>query len=715
MRFRWPTGIVVLAIAAAFAVLSGSASSSGVVTKTITPSPPWTAAQLTAPTGDNWLEYYGSLSGERYSSLKQITTSNVSTLKEVWHMSLGTCTAGIIAGDPVIPGAPNGAAGNPTNCGSMESNPVAVDGVLYTTNAPLGAVFAIDAATGAQIWKWTPSYAGEILNNGSIFTPGSGGRRPGVAVGEGLVFVGLPDGRIVATQPGHRERRCGRAPWGRTSTMRRARAPRSTSTAWSSPVTARATAAATAPPSRPSGPRTARASGPGARSRRPGKPGTAPGQTTARAATAARSTAAARSGSPRSSTLPGTCSIVGTGNPEPWNSRGPGTNLYTDSIVALDLYTGQLKWYFQQVHHDLWDSDLPNNGVLFDGKFKVNGKMVTRPAVAYVNKVGMTFVIDRVTGKPLIPVKETPVPQLKSDGVNTWPTQPVPRTQNVLFNPIGKDGIPCTTPDAVTSLGTPFATATAPDGKPYKIGCAYTPYDTTQYAVMPFEMMDWPASSYSPETHSMITCGVTGRATAMEQIPAASQVASTFGGLGANRLGVGDGSTPISNSGNFTSLDVQTGRYTFHQHWPAICYSGSANTAGGVTFVGHFGTGDGSKGDGYLEAVNTKTGASLWTSPTMPYPVAAAPITYTVNGKQYVTVEVGGAGHNDVTRPYGLLDPRRVRGDSSTRSPSRNGLVPVAAAASSGRRHCTWHSTPLAGAVLWSPQVALVSVSTISV
>src|SRR5206468_4084708 len=115
--------------------------------------------------------------------------------------------------------------------------------------------------------------------------------------------------------------------------------------------------------------------------------------------------------------------IVGTGNPEPWNSRGPGMNLYTDSIVALDLATGKLKWYFQENHHDLWDSDLPNNGVLFTGAFKVSSKVkvhgktktvtktVQRPAVAYVNKVGMTFVMDRVTGKPLIPVKETPVPQ----------------------------------------------------------------------------------------------------------------------------------------------------------------------------------------------------------------------------------------------------------------------------------------------------------------
>jgi hypothetical protein len=161
----------------------------------------------------------------------------------------------------------------------------------------------------------------------------------------------------------------------------------------------------------------------------------------------------------------------------------------------------------------------------------------------------------------------------------------------------------------------------------------------------------------------MVTCGVTGRATAFEQIPKEAQVATLFGGLGAARLGVGDGSTPISNTGNFTSLNLNTGGYVFHQHWPAICYSGSANTAGGLTFVGHWGSGNGSDGQGYLEAVATKTGKSLWTSPTMPYPVAAAPIVYSVGGKEFVTVEVGGAGHNDTSRPFGLLDPRRSRGD----------------------------------------------------
>ena len=81
-RFRLPAGVTVLALVAAIGILATTASSSRVVTKTITPSPGWSAAQLSAPAGDNWLEYYGGLSGDRYSSLSQITTSNVSTLKD---------------------------------------------------------------------------------------------------------------------------------------------------------------------------------------------------------------------------------------------------------------------------------------------------------------------------------------------------------------------------------------------------------------------------------------------------------------------------------------------------------------------------------------------------------------------------------------------------------------------------------------------------------
>jgi quinohemoprotein ethanol dehydrogenase len=677
-RSRLRRGVSVLGVLAIAGIFAAFGTSSGVRVSAITPAPAWTAAQLSAPSGANWLEYYGDLSGDRYSSLDQINTSNVASLKEAWHMSLGTCTADIIAGAPVVPGASPGSKNNPTNCGSMESNPVAVDGVLYTTNAPLGQTFAIDASSGAIIWEYTPSYAGETLPNGSPFSPGSGGRRPGVAIGEGKVYVGLPDGRLVAL-----DQTTGNEVWESAVGSYKVNAKISAAPIYVNGMVIVGDGSGDGGGASPSLQAFRAANGGHIWSwspiPSPGQPGFSTWQ-----ANCANGNGSVNYGggsfwqSPVVDTKLNTL-IVGTGNPEPWNTRCPGQDLYTDSIVGLDLASGHMTWYFQTAHHDLWDSDLPNNGVMFTGTFKVktthkvkvHGKTVTRtttksvsrPAVSYVNKYGMTFVLDRATGKPLLPVKETPVPQNHSPGVNTWPTQPIPATKNVLFNPINKDNIPCATPDAATATGALYASSTAPDGKPYKMGCAYTPYDTTQYVVTPFEMMDWPASSYAPSTHSMVTCGVTGRATGFEQIPAASQVPTLFGGLGAARLGVSDGSTPLSNSGNFTALNVETGQYTWHQHWPAICYSGSANTAGGITFVGHFGTGNGAKGDGYLEAVDTKTGKSLWTSPTMPYPVSAAPIVYAVNGKEYVTVEVGGSGHNDVTRPNGLLDSHRVRGD----------------------------------------------------
>lgn len=637
-RSGWISLLGCAALAVTAGVFASTSSSARQAVKAITPSPVYTAKQLNAPAGNDWLVHFGSLNGNRYSSLTQVTKANVGTLKEAWHISLGVC-------------ATKNAA-----CGSMESNGVVADGVFYTQVAPLGDVFALDAATGATLWKWTPTYE-------TGFNVGAGGRRAGVAIGEGKVYAGLTDGHLVAL-----DQQSGKVAW--TTEV----APwRKGGKVSSAPIYANGMILVGDGAGDNGGNSASMQAFRAANGNRlwswsvipaPGQVGS---ETWTNDGKGGNGSSLYGGGSLWESPLIDTARklvIFGTGNPEPWNSRGPGLNLFTDSIVALDLYTGQLKWYFQTTHHDLWDSDLPNNGVMFDAKYKIDGKLVKRPGVAFVNKVGMTFVLDRETGKPLIPVDEVPVPQSTAPDVNTWPTQPVPRTKNVLFNPIGKDGIPCVDPNvSQTSLGILYSVATAPDGKPYKNGCAYDPYDTTQYVVVPFEMMDWPASSFSPENNTMITCGVTGRARAMEQIPAASQVAGAFGGLGVSQLGVSDGSPPTSNTGNFAALDVTTGKLKFWQHWPAICYSGSVNTASGITFVGHYGTGNGSDGKGWLEAVDTANGKSLWKSPLMNYPVASAPITYSVGGKQYVTVEVGGAGHNDVTRPLGLTNPARLRGD----------------------------------------------------
>ena len=105
-----------------------------------------------------------------------------------------------------------------------------------------------------------------------------------------------------------------------------------------------------------------------------------------------------------------------------WGGDRPGNNAYANSIVAVDAETGKYKWHFQTVHHDIWDSDIPSAGALFD--VVQNGRRI--PAIAHVGKTSYFFVLDRVTGKPLITVEERPVP--KGDVPTEWysPTQPFP-------------------------------------------------------------------------------------------------------------------------------------------------------------------------------------------------------------------------------------------------------------------------------------------------
>jgi quinohemoprotein ethanol dehydrogenase len=666
---------------------ASSAAPSAPAKMLITPPPAFTADQMNAPAGDNWLSNMGNLQGDRYSSLTQVTPANVGTLKEAWHIHLGTCPT------------------KDAQCGSLEANAVVYAGTYYI-QTPKSDVFALDGATGATIWHYVPVFDGpsNCVPTGSCepgFNVGTGGRQPGVAIGDGRIYVARRDGTLVALDP-----LTGGVVWKTELLSWRVGGRVSDAPIYVNGIVLSGDSGGDG--GSPSNSMQALDARTGARLwqwtviPRLGQPGA----NTWPAADVAFSSAYGGGAMWESPIIDTKNSLVifGTGNTEPWNSRGPGKNLYTDSIVALNLYTGQLVWGYQTTHHDMWDSDLPNNGVMFNAPFKItehytakvkvkyrvkrHGKYVTKyrikkvkktrkvtktqPGVAYVNKYGWTFVLNRLTGKPLLPIKEVKVPTLpNSPGVNAWPTQPVPQVDFVTDDLIAKDGSGRNCADGnqtQTNFYTPFGTATDPIlQKPFKVGCTYDPYDTTQQVVTPFEEMDWPASSYSPENHTMITCGVSKRARGFLQVPAASQRPNSNGGIGAGIQGTGDTST--SNWGNFTAFDVTTGKRTggnaWHQRWDAPCYSGSMNTASGITFIGHLGQQpNGQDGQGYLEAVNTKTGASLWKSPPMDAPVGAAPVTYTVNGKQYVSVAVGGQSHNDVSRPFGLTDPRRLRNDS---------------------------------------------------
>jgi quinoprotein glucose dehydrogenase len=105
-----------------------------------------------------------------------------------------------------------------------------------------------------------------------------------------------------------------------------------------------------------------------------------------------------------------------------WGGDRPGNTLFANSIVAVDAETGKYRWHFQTVHHDLWDSDMPNPPVLVD--IRQNGRTV--PALASVGKTGYMFILNRVTGKPIFGVEERPVPKGSAPGEWYSPTQPFP-------------------------------------------------------------------------------------------------------------------------------------------------------------------------------------------------------------------------------------------------------------------------------------------------
>jgi alcohol dehydrogenase (cytochrome c) len=643
---------IVLALAFFVVGAGTSAATRGSSTAAIALAPAWTAAQLEAPAGVNWTQIQGDLENDRYSTLGQIKPSNVSKLTLAWHIHMGDCKTGNQL------------------CSGEEENATVYDGVMYLEDVH-SQVFALNAATGKTIWKVNPKWL-------PGFKVGPGGRTPGVSIGQGLVYQALGDGQLIAYN-----QKNGKDVWSTVVGPYEKGVSLSVTPAYYDGMVVVGTSG--------------------------GDGGSVSSIISAFNATTGQivwtwSEAPTRS-QPGGNSWPlsdrtgsnygggalwqnpvidakDNLVITGTGNPNPWNDRGPGEDLWTDSIVALNASTGAFVWGYQTSHHDEWDSDLPDNAMLVNET--VGGTPVT--AVVSVTKDGYTYVLNAKNGKPLEPVKIEKVPVSSAPLTNNWPVQPVPQTPSTIAGCISGDptshGGASHCYDQPLGGGTAgracadserWASVKAPDGKPYLVSCYYEPYTTKQYVVMPFESMDWQASSYSRLTHEFITCGTTNRSFAFEQIPPASQVVDPAGGIGFGIAGVPDSSIDplnLNDFGNFTALNLSTvtpssgGKDAWHQIWLAPCFSGSVDTASGLTFVGHLGVGLAKNGKGYLAAVDSKTGAQLWQSPLMDAPAAAPPITYSVDGVQYVSEVVGGENHTDPTRPSATNPNARVRGDS---------------------------------------------------
>jgi alcohol dehydrogenase (cytochrome c) len=528
---------------------------------------------LVAPPTTSWPTNGGNWYNQRYSPLTQIDRSNVANLKGVWRTRLGGSGAGAQH--------------------SGEAQPLVVDGLIYV---PTGAndLYALDVTTGAVVWE----YRAHLDAANDVVCCGWTNR--GVAHGQGRIFMGQLDGKLVAL-----DAKTGAVAWS-------VQAER-----WQDGFSI------TSAPLYYDGRVITGFSGAeyGVRGRvkafdaRDGELVwtfyTIPGR-----------------GEPGHSTWPQDNEIwqhcggtvwqtpavdpelgllyFSTGNPGPdYNGAvRAGDNLYTSSILAVEAKTGRYRWHFQQVHHDIWDYDSSSPVVLFDLEYA--GR--PRKGVAQPSKTGWVYILDRTDGTPLIGIDERSVPQEPRQA--TAATQPYPRGDAFV----------------------PQHVAIAPEDYPLvNGGRIFTPFWTDREVPLKPGYSggaNWPPSAYDPTTGYFYVCaqdrvGVYRADPLTAERPPTGEryVAGIFGASGLPSFGV------------FAALDLRTNTIVWQQHWADTCYSGATTTAGGLVFVG--------RNDGRLTALDSANGVKLWefqTGAGMNAPVSV----FEHGGKQYVVAYSAG-------------------------------------------------------------------------
>jgi quinohemoprotein ethanol dehydrogenase len=595
--WRWPVLALVVAVNAAV-VLTASASKEAAAPL---PAPAFTPEETVAFPADNWIGYNGNGYNTRHSTLNQISTANVKALKIAWRQQMK------IPGLKYKPGAFGTFA---------EATPVIYGGVIYVPDTG-NNVWALDASTGERIWVHRTKQK-KLAGLGASFPT------RGLTVADGKVFLAAADASIQALNQS-----TGRVVWRKVVANNLAG-----HTFTNAPLYV-------------DGKIITGSSG--------GDSG-APGFVVALNATNGRELwrfqvipqkpsdpgwsswpkKRAYNGGGAMWNVPAVDPQLGliylvTGNPIPYSGikRGRGKELFTDSILALDMRTGKLRWHFQTTHHDIWDYDATNAAILFD--LPINGRL--RKGIVHAGKTGFLYILDRQTGKPILGIREKKVPQAPRS--NTYPTQPIP-------------------------VGQPFSTVCpdwkfwknkkGPDGKKYRVGCIYEAYDDTRFTVTAPAALggaNWPPSAYSPSTGYMYICSKDSEFV-VKSIPAKKQKLQRLGEFGQiEGLTPGEGIPTRPTHGRLVAMNLRSNRIVWQVKWPKdLCYSGVLSTSGNLVFVG--------RNKGYLEAYDSRNGKLVWRSPKLKAGVNAAPASYTVNGKQYIAVFAGG---NGIASVFGGIKP----------------------------------------------------------
>ena len=182
---------------------------------------------------------------------------------------------------------------------------------------------------------------------------------------------------------------------------------------------------------------------------------------------------------------------LATGNPADsfFGGDRKGTDLYANCVLALDAATGKLRWHYQLVHHDIFDYDVPGASALTDA-VRNRGRI---PAVAQITKMGLLYILDRMTGEPVFGVKEVPVPPSDVPGEEAWPTQPFPLKPPPLSRiSIRREELTTRTPEAARYCRETF--------DKMQVGSVFTPSGTKTTLIFPGLMGagNWGGVSFDP-------------------------------------------------------------------------------------------------------------------------------------------------------------------------------------------------------------------------
>jgi quinoprotein glucose dehydrogenase len=332
---------------------------------------------------------------------------------------------------------------------------------------------------------------------------------------------------------------------------------------------------------------------------------------------------------------------TGSASPDYYGGERPGNNEHANSVVALKASTGALVWSFQVVHHDLWDYDVASQPALIQFRGK--------PAVAVTTKMGLLFVLDRLTGKPLIQVDERPVPKSDIPGETASPTQPRPAWSPMVPQKLTADDAWGPTPEAKAWCQERIR-ALRNEGP-------FTPPSLQGTLVVPGNVggVNWGSASWDPERQLLFA--VTNRLPAVVKLIPRTDFRSTYDSREANRMTgefapqrgtpyamyrdflVSPAGTPC-NAPPWSALvafDLQTGKLRWESAvGKSLSLGGAISTGGGLAFTG-------ASLEPYIRAYNTDTGEEIWKS-ELPASAQSTPMTYEWEGKQYVVICAGGHG-----------------------------------------------------------------------